>query len=168
MLTRFCDLIANIILKLIMTVMSLLVAGTVWQVFSRYILNDPSTFTEEVMRYSLIWVGFLGSAYGFYRYEHMALTILPNKLKGLSKFAVSFTINLCVLIFSAAVITYGGLRMMSVSAGQTSAILKLSMPLVYSVLPVSGAAAIIFTLKNITDDMILFARCDAQEDGEAC
>jgi len=160
MFTKFCDLISGIILKLIMAVMGLLVAGTVWQVFSRYVLNNPSTFTEEIMRYSLIWVGFLGSAYGFYRYEHMALTILPNKLKGLSRFTLSFAINMCVIVLSASVIAYGGLRMMSVSAGQTSAILKLSMPLIYSVLPVSGVATVIFTINNMLSDILLFGRED--------
>lgn len=163
MFTKFCDLVSVIILKLIMLVMSLLVAGTVWQVFSRYVLNNPSTFTEEIMRYSLIWVGLLGSAYGFYKHEHMALTILPNKLTGIARFTLSFAINMCILALSFSVIAYGGLRMMSVSIGQTSAILKTSMPLVYSVLPISGVATIIFTIKNIADDVVLFAKEDDEE-----
>lgn len=106
MFTKFCDLVSVIILKLIMLVMSLLVAGTVWQVFSRYVLNNPSTFTEEIMRYSLIWVGLLGSAYGFYKHEHMALTILPNKLTGIARFTLSFAINMCILALSFSVIAH--------------------------------------------------------------
>lgn len=160
MFTKFCNLISVFILKLIMLVMCLLVVVTIWQVFSRFVLNDPSTFTEEIMRYSLIWVGLLGSAYGFSKYEHMALTILPNKLKGIARFTLNFTINMCVLVLSLTVISYGGLRMMSVSAGQTSAILKLSMPLIYSVLPISGATTIIFTVRNIIGDILLFAEED--------
>lgn len=162
MFTRLCDLLGNIILKLIMLVMALLVVGTVWQVFSRFVLNNPSTFTEEVMRFSLIWIGFLGSSYAFYKRDHMALTILPNKLKGIYKFALDFAINMCVMVMSFSVITYGGLRMMSVSAAQTSAILKLSMPMVYSVLPISGVATMVFTLKLITDDIFRFAGEDAE------
>ena len=35
------------------------------QVFSRYVLNSPVAFTEELVRYSLIWTGFIGAAYAF-------------------------------------------------------------------------------------------------------
>ena len=33
-----------------------MVLNVLWQVFSRYILNDPSTFTDELSRYLLIWI----------------------------------------------------------------------------------------------------------------
>ena len=39
-----------------------LVVGGFWQIFSRWILKDPSTFTEEFMRYMLIWASMLGVA----------------------------------------------------------------------------------------------------------
>jgi len=44
------------------------------QVFSRYVLNSPVAFTEELVRYSLIWTGFIGAAYAFSTREHMSLT----------------------------------------------------------------------------------------------
>ena len=31
--------------------------------FSRYILANPSSFTDELARYLMIWVGVLGAAY---------------------------------------------------------------------------------------------------------
>ena len=40
--------------------MSLLVVDVLWQVFSRFILQNPSSFTEELARFLLIWVGLLG------------------------------------------------------------------------------------------------------------
>ncbi len=53
----------------------------IWQVFTRYVLNDPASFTEELVRYSLIWTGFIGAAYAFSTREHMALTFLRDKLE---------------------------------------------------------------------------------------
>lgn len=44
-------------------VMSVLVICVVWQVFSRYVLNQPSTSTDELARFLMIWVGLLGAAY---------------------------------------------------------------------------------------------------------
>ena len=40
-----------------------LVAAVVWQVVSRYLLNSPSSVTEEIARYLLIWVSMLGASY---------------------------------------------------------------------------------------------------------
>lgn len=38
-------------------VMIALVVCVVWQVFSRYVLNQPSTLTDELARFLMIWVG---------------------------------------------------------------------------------------------------------------
>ncbi len=48
---------------LLVALMSLMVVNVLWQVATRFLLNDPSSFTEEIARYLLIWVGLLGSAY---------------------------------------------------------------------------------------------------------
>ena len=44
-------------------IMSILVIDVLWQVTSRYILSSPSSFTDELAGYLLIWVGLFGAAY---------------------------------------------------------------------------------------------------------
>ena len=63
----------------LLTFMTFLV---LWQVFTRYVLNSPAAFTEELVKYSLIWTGFIGAAYAFSTREHMALTLVRDKLTG--------------------------------------------------------------------------------------
>ena len=46
-----------------------------WQVFSRYVLNNPATFTEEVSRFAVIWLSLLGTAYACGKLEHMAYNL---------------------------------------------------------------------------------------------
>ena len=48
------DKILSIACAVLLTFMTVLV---LIQVFSRYILNSPVAFTEELVRYSLIWTG---------------------------------------------------------------------------------------------------------------
>ena len=43
------------IATLLLSIMTLLV---LYQVFTRYVLNSPAAFTEELVRYFLIWTGF--------------------------------------------------------------------------------------------------------------
>ena len=42
-----------------------LVLDVSWQVLSRYVASSPSTFTDELARYLMVWMGFLGGAYMF-------------------------------------------------------------------------------------------------------
>ena len=55
----------KIINKILGTVISVLVAVMVlaccWQVITRFLLNDPSQWTEEFLRYALIWMTMLGA-----------------------------------------------------------------------------------------------------------
>ena len=59
-----------------------LLAGGTWQIFTRWILKNPSTFTDEFLRYVLIWASMLGSAYCFYKDEHLALDLVKDRVKG--------------------------------------------------------------------------------------
>ena len=59
--------------------MSVLVIDVLWQVFSRYLLSSPSSFTDELAGFLLIWVGLLGAAYVAGRKEHLAIDILIQK-----------------------------------------------------------------------------------------
>lgn len=53
--------------------MAFLVVDVLWQVLSRYILVSPSSVTDELAGYLLIWVGLLGAAYVSGKNEHLAI-----------------------------------------------------------------------------------------------
>ena len=47
---------------LIISIMAVLVIDVLWQVASRFILGDPSSFTDELARFLLIWLSLFGGA----------------------------------------------------------------------------------------------------------
>jgi TRAP-type transport system small permease protein len=53
---------------------------TFLQFFSRYVLNDSFAWTEEIDRYLLMWLTFIGSAVVFRRRTNIAVDILPYML----------------------------------------------------------------------------------------
>ena len=61
---------------LLIGLMALLVVDVLWQVLSRYVLASPSSFTDEVAGFLLIWVGLMGAAYVSGREEHLAIDLL--------------------------------------------------------------------------------------------
>ena len=68
---------ASVVLLVFMTSLVL------WQVFTRYVLGKPAAFTEELVKYSLMWTAFIGAAYAFFTRDHMSLTIIKDKLTGI-------------------------------------------------------------------------------------
>ena len=62
--------------KILATLMGLLVVDVIWQVATRFILNNPSSFTDELARFLLIWLGLLGAA--LVSGHRMHLAIVPN------------------------------------------------------------------------------------------
>jgi len=50
------------------------------QFFSRYVLNDSFAWTEEIARYGLMWLTFIGGAVVTRRKSHIAVALLANVL----------------------------------------------------------------------------------------
>ena len=90
----------------LLTFMTFLV---LWQVFTRYVLNSPAAFTEELVKYSLLWTGFIGAAYAFSTREHMALTLVRDKLTGRPHQILVIFIDALILLLAIFVITIGGI-----------------------------------------------------------
>ena len=66
---------------LLVTFMSLMVINVLWQVATRFLLRNPSSYTEEIARYLLVWVGILGGAYAVGKRIHLAIDLLPGNIK---------------------------------------------------------------------------------------
>ena len=58
----------------------IITAVTVLQVFLRFVLNRPTSWSEEIALLCLIWFGLLAVAVGIRRHEHVAITFLRDLL----------------------------------------------------------------------------------------
>ena len=131
---KVLDTIMRFLMALAM--LTLLVFGT-WQIFTRWILGSPSTFTDELLRYVLIIAGFIGSAYCFYRDEHLALTLITDKAKGPFKLCLDIFIEICILFFVVYVFIFGGFKLAN-TATNVSSVMHIPMKTLYMVEPICG------------------------------
>lgn len=130
--------------------MSCLVLAVTWQVISRYLFASPSSWTEEVARFLLIWIGLLGAAFAFRRHAHIALDLLPAKFSG-ARARVFERFSLAVIVlFATTVLVIGGgnLVLLTWELRQTSAALGLPIALVYSVIPLSGILIVFYAIAD--------------------
>lgn len=129
----------------------LMVLAVIWQVVSRYIANNPSSFTEELSRYLFIWIGILGAAYASGQQTHLAIDILPPKLNPPNRIKLRIFINVLIILFSLTVLVIGGANLVYVNylLGQFSAALNIPLAAVYLVLPISGILVIYYKINEI-------------------
>ena len=145
---RILDFIVGAACCLILAGMVVILA---WQVISRYAFNTPSTFSEELLRYGMIWTSFLGAAYACSRGTHMAIDLVRDMAKGPFARFLDLLVPISFIAFSVLVLIIGGMRAVSIASGQYSAVLLIPMVWVYAAMPVGGAFMLIFSILNLIE-----------------
>lgn len=147
-MNRIIRLVDRMLNGTLVLLMAALVVNVLWQVGSRYLLNSPSSFTEELARFLLLWLGLLGGCYAYRQRSHLGLDLLTHNLKGTTRNVSRGFVLLMVVLFAALVLAYGGGRLvwLTLELRQTSAALGIPMGYVYSVLPLSGGLMIFYSL----------------------
>ena len=141
----------NILGKALVVIMAVMVVNVLWQVLSRYILGAPSSFTDELARYLMIWVGVLGAAYVSGRNMHVAIDIVPTRSGKNTQKAMIRLVYVCIILFALLAMVVGGLRLVYISylLGQKSPALQIPLALVYTVIPISGVLIIYYKLNDL-------------------
>jgi len=132
----------------LITLMSILVIDVLWQVMSRYILASPSSFTDELAGFLLIWVGVLGAAYVAGKQEHLAIDIVVQRSKPQTQKKMKVLINVFIALFALTVMVIGGtwLVITRFMFNVNSAALHLPLGYVYIVLPISGILILYYSI----------------------
>lgn len=148
---KFRELIIKLLNVLAGISFIVMVALTVWQVFTRYILNNPSSWSEELVSYMFAWMALLGSSLVTAERGHMNIPILVEKASPNVQKLIECFQELIAFIFSAVILVYGGIQITNLAMGQMTSSLGLAVGYFYIVLPLSGILNMIFTILNIID-----------------
>jgi len=132
--------IDKILEYIVLSVLSIMLLSVIWQVFSRYVLRAPSTLTDEVSSFALIWVGLLGAAYASGKHLHLAIDLIPEHIVKNHQAIFDAIVYFSVTFFAFTVMVIGGLRLVQLSFQfeQTSATLEIPLGFIYAVVPISG------------------------------
>ncbi|MCK9309899.1 MAG: TRAP transporter small permease [Candidatus Cloacimonetes bacterium] len=136
---------------LLVFLMSILVLDVLWQVISRYIMSSPSSYTDELAGFLLVWVGLFGAAYVAGKREHLAIDLLLQRSSKKRKFKLDIIISVIVILFAIVVMVIGGSWLVYTRfyLSVKSAALGLPLGVVYLVLPISGLLIAYFDIDNI-------------------
>lgn len=128
-----------------------MVVLTCWQVLTRYILKNPSTWSEELVGYLFAWMSLLGASIVTCERGHMNIPIIVEQFsetvqKGLNCFG-----EVVAFLFSAVILVFGGVQITTLAMGQMTSSLGVPIGIFYIVLPLCGFLNMIYTVLNIVD-----------------
>lgn len=141
---------------LIMVVVAILVLDVSWQVFTRFILKNPSTWTEELAIFLLVWVALLGSAVALNRGSHLGIDFLVNKLSLKKKLCTEVFVFLCIALFSLCVMVLGGMDLVisTLNLGQISPSLGVKIGYVYLAIPITGLFMMLYSIIGLVERLV--------------
>ncbi len=126
-----------------------MVALTCWQVFTRYILRNPSSWSEELVSYLFAWMALLGASLVVGERGHMNIPILVDHMRPIARKALHIFAEVVACIFAAVILVYGGIQITNLAMGQMTSSLGIPIGIFYIVLPLCGVINIVYTVLNI-------------------
>ena len=126
-----------------------MVALTCWQVLTRYVLKNPSSWSEELVSYMFAWMSLLGASLVVGERGHMNIPILVDRMGPGAKKALAIFAEIIACLFAAVILVYGGIQITSLAMGQMTSSLGVPIGIFYVAL--SGVLNIVYTVLNIVD-----------------
>lgn len=118
------------------------------QVYTRFLTNNALTWSEELSRFLLVWMVFLGSALTFRKGGHIAVDNLVKALPPTGKYIVSIVAYSLMLTF-IVILLWGAIIVLPTTALQKSPANNIVMAYVYAAIPLSAVLMGVDVIKNI-------------------
>jgi TRAP-type C4-dicarboxylate transport system permease small subunit len=151
--------INNLLIKIleiaVTVIMGSLVLDVLWGVFSRYVLHNQSTWTEELAIMLLIWASLLGASIGFIRNSHLGVDYFVSKFSIRMQKVFQILVYVLVAVFASVPMIYGGLRLVTstLQNGQPSPALQVQWGYIYLAVPISGFFILVFSIETVVKNV---------------
>ena len=148
---KFFKLYDSWIEKAIAVLMGFLIISLFAQVISRYAFNFPIMWTDEIGRYTFIWIVYLGSAAAFK--NNLIVDVFTPKMPHKLQIRLNRFFHAVIILFLFLVFKYGlqyTINNMGNPAYSTNVI---SLGIAYASVPVGALLMIINILRAISEDM---------------
>ena len=144
---RAVDLLSTVLRVVILLMASGIFAIIVLTVITRYGFNSVLSWSEEVPRYLLIWISFLGAAVCVDLRDHIAFDYLYKRFPRLLRATVQLLINAAIFGFGWIMLVYG-IRFVEAFGGDFMESIPFTNVWYYTALPVSGGLIMLYSLRD--------------------
>lgn len=138
LLTKALEVLMVVILAVMVVVMFL-------QVFLRYVLSTGWPWTEELTRFAMVYMIFIGAAILTSFDGHISVTILDGFLKG-NAHKVLKLVQYAITLVYCFIMARAGFNALSIVSLQKSPNMQITMNLIYIVMPVGMILMMVYIL----------------------
>ncbi|PFG20644.1 TRAP transporter small permease [Serinibacter salmoneus] len=163
-MTRFKEGLDKALEWLCVVLFALLVVTVAWQVFTRQVLNDPSGWSEELAKYTFIWLGLFAAALMFGERGHIAVDFVVRKMPAGVQHWIGVFGQLVIALFAVIVMIYGGYKVSALAWNQNLTGLPVNVGWLYTALPVAGVLILFYSVYHLIS--LLRHRESALEEGD--
>jgi TRAP-type C4-dicarboxylate transport system permease small subunit len=122
-----------------------------WQIITRFILQTPAEWTEVLIRFSLIWMVFLGIPHAFRVGAMVSVDVLYRLSGARMKRVLDFFVAAAALVLVAVIVAVGWQYALRGQVQSMMGLEGVSMFWAYLALPVGGVFAAIAIVGNFLD-----------------
>lgn len=122
----------------------------IWQVITRFVLSQPSIWTEEAMRRLLVWMVMLGIVAAFRNGSLVSVDLMLRLSRGAWRSTVRGIVTGVNLVFLGT-IAWFGMALVSRVRFQTFASMDLSMAWAYGAIPAGALLALLAVVAHHLD-----------------
>jgi len=137
-----------------------IVVITFLQVLFRYVFQISLAWTEELARYTFMWIAALSVAYAFKTKSHFALKFVVDRFGFKIRRLISSIVTFLTITF-LVIFTWKSLQYVQSASNQIAPGTGLSMVIPYSSMVCAGLLMIFYVIKNWREEM--FSKTEKQE-----
>lgn len=142
--------LAKVLEKLMIVLVTAMMLSLSWQVFTRFVIKQPSTWTEEIARYTFIYLVMIGASLGVKNSAHFGMTMFSDKMHGRTRDIYQrFVINGIIMLAALFMLIIGAEFAVSYGMNRVSPTFLVPMAWVFGIVPVSAFFMILFSFQNM-------------------
>ncbi len=150
---RALDALIGLLRLVVITMAAGIFVIAILAVIGRYVFGGAVSWSEEVPRYLLVWIAFLGAAICVDRKEHIAFDIVYNALPHGIRTVVMWIIDLLILAFGF-VMFWWGIVFVEDFGGDLMETIPFTNYWYYIVMPISGFLIMLFTVRGLLNALL--------------
>ena len=124
-----------------------------WQVFARFVVGSPLHFSDEIARFSMLWLTFIGAGYAYRQGTLISVDIVLEYSGPKLAKLLRVSIIICSSAFAFVMVKYG-LDLVDRVSRQTAPSTRISMMWPYLSVPLGGIIIIINSLGLLIDEVL--------------
>lgn len=149
MIKKISDLLEKFLKFFLIVITGAMIIIIVYQVFGRYVINQAPSWTEEIARFCLVWLSFLGAALIVkYKTSIRVTFLVDNHLSDKMQVRLNKFSNYIIILFSLFMVIVGTMHVMNTRMYFSEA-LHIPIWILNSTVPISGTCMLFFALEDV-------------------